>query len=190
MFAIADMRRTNMRKVIVSEFMTLDGVIEAPNKWSSPYWNDDIGQFKHGELFGVDALLLGRVTYEGFAAAWPGMTDEAGYADRMNSLPKHVISTTLEKAEWNNSRLIKENIAEEIARLKQEDAQDILVFGSGNLVQTLLQHKLVDQYNLLVYPIVVGEGQRLFPDGSTTALKLVETKPYSSGVVLLTYQSA
>lgn len=108
----------------------------------------------------------------------------------MNSLPKYVVSTTLEEAEWNNSRLIKTHIAEEIARLKQESGQDILVFGSGTLAQTLLQHNLIDQYNLLVYPVVLGSGKRLFGDGSNVALKLVETKMFSSGVVALTYQPA
>jgi dihydrofolate reductase len=179
-----------MRKVIVSEFTTLDGVIEAPNKWSFPYWNDEIAQFKHSELFAVDALLLGRVTYEGFASAWPGRTDEQGYADRMNSLPKYVVSTTLKTVDWNNSRLIKGNIAEEVARLKQESGQDVLVFGSGALAHTLLQSNLIDQYHLLVYPIVTGSGQRLFRDGGSAALKLVDTQTFSSGVVLLVYQSA
>src|SRR5215212_1813944 len=114
-----------MRKVVVTEFMTLDGVMEAPNLWSFPYWTDDISKIKFDELFASDAMLLGRVTYEGFAAAWPSMTDEAGFADRMNSLPKYVASTTLDDAEWNAS-LIKENVAEEVARLKQQPGQDIL----------------------------------------------------------------
>ena len=118
----------------------------------------------------------------------PLATDAAGYADRMNSLPKHVVSTTLEQAEWSNSRLIKANVAEEVARLKQAPGQDVLLFGSGTLAQTLLQDNLVDQYNLLVYPIVVGGGQRLFNDGDSAALKLVDTKTFSSGVVLLVYQ--
>lgn len=178
-----------MRKVIVSQFMSLDGVIESPDKWQFPYWNDETGQFKQDELFAVDGLLLGRVTYEGFAAAWPSMTDEAGYADRMNSLPKYVVSTTLDKAEWNNSTLIKANVAEEISKLKQQPGQDILVFGSGTLVQTLIQHDLVDQYNLLVYPIVLGSGQRLFNTADKQVkLKLTEIKNFS-GVVALFYQS-
>ena len=104
-----------MRKIVVAEFVTLDGVLEDPQNWSFPYWNDEIGKFKHDELFASDAQLLGRVTYEGFAAAWPSRTDEEGYADRLNSLPKYVVSTTLETAEWNNSHLVKENVAEEIS---------------------------------------------------------------------------
>lgn len=177
-----------MRKIIISEFVSLDGVMEEP-QWTTPYWNDEIAHFKRDELFSVDALLLGRVTYEGFAAAWPGQTDEAGYADRMNGMPKFVVSTTLDKLEWNNSNPISKNIADEIAKLKQQPGQDILVFGSDTLVQMLIQHDLVDQYNLLVYPVVLGKGRRLFGEGSATKLKLVETKPYSSGVILLCYQA-
>ena len=177
-----------MRRVIVSEFVTLDGVMEAPDQWQFPFWHDDMGQYKFDELFVSDALLLGRVTYQAFAAAWPSMTDEAGFADRMNSLPKFVVSTTLEAAEWNAS-LIKENVAEEVARLKQQPGQDILVFGSADLVHTLMQQGLVDEYRLMIHPVVVGSGKRLFRDGvDTTALRLVETKTFPSGVVVLTYQ--
>jgi dihydrofolate reductase len=180
----------NMRKVIVSEFVTLDGVIQDPQNWSFPYWNDEIGQFKFDELFAIDALLLGRVTYQGFAAAWPGRTDEQGYADRMNSLPKFVATTTVDKAEWNNSHLIKENVAEEVAKLKQQPGQDILIFGSGNLVEMLIQHNLIDQYHLLIYPVVLGSGQRLFEDETRAKLKLIDSHTYSSGVVGLIYQPA
>jgi dihydrofolate reductase len=176
--------------------VSLDGVMEGPGPidefklagWTMPYGNEKIGKFKLDELFASDALLLGRVTYQGFAAAWPSRTDEAGFADRMNSLPKFVVSTTLEKVEWNNSRLIKGNVAEEVSRLKQQPGQDILVAGSATLVQTLMQHDLVDEYRLLVYPVVLGSGKRLFRDGSNATLKLVGTKTFSSGVVLLRYQ--
>jgi dihydrofolate reductase len=177
-----------MRKVVVSMFMTLDGVIEAPHEWSFPFWTDEIGEFKHAELFASDALLLGRVTYQGFAAAWPSRTDEQGYADRINSLPKYVVSTTLEKPEWNNSTLIKANVAEAIAKLKQQPGQDIVIHGSNTLVRALMPHHLIDEYRLLVYPIVLGSGKRLFRDGSKATLKLVETKTFGSGVVLLRYQ--
>jgi dihydrofolate reductase len=177
-----------MRKIIVSEFVSLDGVMEEP-RWTTPYWNDEIAKFKHDELFSIGALLLGRVTYQGFAAAWPGRTDEQGYADRMNNLPKYVVSTTLKKAEWNNSNLVKGNIAEQVSKLKQQPGQDILVFGSGTLVQTLMQHDLIDQYNLLVYPVVLGSGKHLFGDGAAkTSLKLTGTKTFGSGVVALVYQ--
>ena len=179
-----------MRKVIVTEFLTLDGVMEAPNEWSFPYRSDEAGQFKYDELFASDALLLGRVTYEGFAAAWPSMTDEQGFADRMNGIAKYVVSTTLHKAEWNNSTIISGNVPDEIARLKALPGQDILVHGSAQLIQTLIAHNLVDAYRLLVYPLVRGGGKRLFADGTAASLQLVETKSFSSGVVALTYQPA
>ena len=175
-------------KIVVTQFITLDGVIEAPNEWSFPYWNDDIAKLKLDELMAADAHLLGRVTYEGFAAAWPDRTDEAGFADRMNNLPKYVVSTTLEKAEWNNSTILKTDVVAQIAELKKQPGGDMLVAGSATLVETLIAHDLVDEYHLLTYPIVVGKGKRLFKDGSHTKLKLIETKPYDSGVVLLRYQ--
>ncbi len=181
----------NMRKVIVSEYVTLDGVMEEPGTWSFQFWNDEAAKFKFDELFASDALLLGRVTYQGFAKAWPSMTDEQGFADRMNSLPKFVVSTTLKEVEWNNARLMKGNIAEEVSKLKQQPGQDILVSGSGELVHTLMQHDLIDEYRLMVHPVVLGSGKRLFRDGSdTTVLRLVDTKTFSSGVVVLTYQPA
>ena len=175
-------------KVIVTEFMTLDGVIEAPHEWSFPYWSDETGKFKLDELLATDAHLLGRVTYERFAAAWPSRTDEAGFADRMNSLPKYVVSTTLRKAEWNNSTIINENVAEEIAKLKKQPGGDILVAGSATLVRFLMENDLVDEYRLLTYPLVLGKGKRLFPDGMNASLKLTESRPMGSGVVLLRYQ--
>jgi dihydrofolate reductase len=180
-----------MRKVIVSEYVTLDGVMEAPNKWSFQFWSEESAKFKLDELFASDALLLGRVTYQGFAAAWPSMTDEAGFADRMNSLPKYVVSTTLETAEWNNSTLIKGNIAEEVSRLKQQPGQDILIAGSAQLINSLIEAGLIDEYRLMVHPIVVGGGKRLFKEGSARkALKLVESMTLGSGVVILIYQPA
>ena len=156
-----------MRKFIVTEFLTLDGVMEEP-AWTAPYWNDEIAKFKFDELFGSDTLLLGRVTYQGFAAAWPSRTDEQGFADRMNGLPKFVVSTTLEKVEWNNSRLIKENVAEEVSKLKQQPGQDILIAGSGTLIHTLMQHNLIDEYRLLVYPVVLGSGTLCLYNGLDT----------------------
>jgi dihydrofolate reductase len=179
-----------MRKLVVTEFLTLDGVMEAPHEWSFPYWNDEIGRIKQDEMFASDALLLGRVTYQGFAEAWPSRTDEAGFADRINSIPKYVVSSTLDKAEWNNSTVIKTNILDEIAKLKQQPGQDIYIHGSGTLVRTLMPHNLVDQYQLLVYPLVLGRGLRLFADESSAKLRLVETRSVGSGVVLLSYQPA
>ena len=170
----------------MSEFVALDGVAKEPGKWSFPFWNEEIGKFKFDELLSSDALL-GRVTYEGFAKASPSMTDEAGYGKRMNGFPKHVVSRTLEKLDWNNSHLIKGNIEKEVSKLKQQLGQSLLVFGSGQLVNALMQHDLIDEYRFLVYPIVLGSGKRLFSDTNKATLKLVETKTFSSGVVPLRY---
>ena len=173
-----------MKTIIVTTFVSLDGVAEAPEKWSLKYWNDEISKFKSDELFAVDALLLGRVTYEGFAASWPSRKGDA-YSDRMNSMPKFVVSTTLKDVHWNNSRLIGADAPAELAKLKQQ--QTLLVFGSMTLVETLTQHGLVDEYRLLVYPVILGTGKRLFKDGSSVTLKRGEVKPYGSDAVLLRY---
>jgi dihydrofolate reductase len=184
-----------MRRIIVSEFMSLDGVIEDPGGaegfehggWTFPYWSDEIGKVKWEELFASDAMLLGRVTYEGFAAAWPSRTDEQGFAERMNSLPKFVVSTTLAEAEWQNSTILKGDIAAEVAKLKDQPGGDILVAGSAQLVRTLAQNDLVDEYRLLVYPVVLGSGKRLFGDGKRSDLELHENRSFDSGVVLASY---
>jgi dihydrofolate reductase len=174
-----------MRKLVVTEFVSLDGVMEAPG-WTFPYWNDEIAAFKGEETTSSDALLLGRVTYEGFAAAWPQSEDEG--AAYFNGVRKYVVSTTLDSAEWNNSVLIKDNVVEEIKKLKQEEGTNITVHGSAILVQTLLQHDLVDSYRLLIYPVIVGQGKQLFAGGAPATLKLVATKAFSSGVVGLIYE--
>jgi len=176
-----------MRKVIVSEFLSLDGVMEEP-LWTFKFFDEEQAQYKLEELMTADALLLGRVTYEGFAAAWPDRKDAQGFADRMNTLPKYVVSTTLGEAEWNNSHVISENVVEEVARLKQQPGQNILVGGSGQLVQTLMQHDLVDEYRIMFFPVVVGRGKRLFKQGSTAMLKLTDAQTFVSGVTVLTYQ--
>src|SRR5215216_4998815 len=174
-----------MRKIVVTEFMALDGVMEDP-AWTFKYWNDETAKFKGEETLASDALLLGRVTYQGFAAAWPESKDEG--APYFNSVRKYVVSTTLDKAEWNNSTLIKDNIVQEIIKLKQQDGKDIVVHGSATLVQTLMQHDLVDRYRLLVYPVVVGKGKRLFKEGIPATLKLLRSQSFSSGVVALVYE--
>ena len=177
-----------MRRVVVTEFLTLDGIMEAP-AWSMQYWNDDIAKFKGAETSASDALLLGRVTYEGFAAAWPQSKDEG--AEYFNGVRKYVVSTTLSKAEWNNSILIKRNIVAEIAKLKQQEGKDITVHGSAGLVQTLVKNNLVDEYRFLVYPVVVGSGKRIFQEGVNATLNLVEARPVGSGgVVALIYHPA
>jgi len=181
------------RKVVVSEFVSLDGVMEDPS-WESPFRGEEQEKFKFDELAAADALLLGRKTYEGFAAAWPDMMEhyegprraELGeYAEMMNGYPKHVASTTLqEPLGWNNSTIIKGNIPEEVDKLKQQEGKDILVFGSADLMNTLMRHGLVDELRLMVFPIIVGKG--LFEDGRI--LKLVDSKTFGTGVVSLAYR--
>ena len=187
-----------MSRVVVSEFLSLDGVMEDPGGaegfehggWTRSYWDEGIGKLKFEELFSADALLLGRVTYQGFAAAWPSQSDEAGFADRMNGLPKYVATRTLQDLEWNNSHRIQGDVAEEVARLKQQPGKNILVFGSGQLARYLMQQGLIDEYRLLIYPVVLGSGKRLFADGSTASLRLTDTTPLPSGVLGVTYQPA
>ena len=180
-----------MRRVIASEIMALDGVMESPDKWHFPYFNVEMGEAIGAAMADSDAMLLGRVTYEEFAAFWPsqGERDVAGY---MNNTPKYVVSRTLEEPlEWQNSTLIKENVAEEVAKLKQQPGKDISITGSGTLVRSLLQDDLIDELRLMVHPIVVGSGKHLFEEGGDQkALKLVDSKTFSTGVLYLTYQPA
>ncbi|HEU4327513.1 MAG TPA: dihydrofolate reductase family protein [Roseiflexaceae bacterium] len=177
-----------MRKVIVSTYITLDGVIENP-MWTFPYWNDEIAQFQSADLFASDALLLGRETYEGFKEAWPARAGADAFADRINSLPKYVASRTLQTAEWN-ATVLQGDVPAAIAELKQQPGQNILKYGGGELLHTLLEHKLLDELHLLVYPVVVGSGARLVPQGSDLGLRLIDTKTFSTGVIALIYQPA
>ena len=172
--------------------VTLDGVMEAPDEWAFPFVNEELERWALDELLASDALLLGRVTYEGFAEFWPSATDEIGLADRMNGLSKYVVSTTLhEPLNWNNSTLIKGDVAEEVSALKQQPGQDILVLASADLVRTLMRHDLIDEYRLRLTPVIAGGGKRLFGvGGNTKSLKLVGTETFGSGVVVLTYQLA
>ncbi|MEP6984540.1 MAG: dihydrofolate reductase family protein [Chloroflexota bacterium] len=177
-----------MRKLVVTEFITLDGVIENPG-WSMGYWNDDIAKFKGEETSASDIMLLGRVTYDGFSQAWPNSKDEG--AAYFNAVRKYVVSNTLKTADWNNTTIISGDVVGEIKKIKQDGDQDILVHGSGALIQTLIQNDLVDRIRLLVYPVVLGKGQRLFADGTATTLKLVEARPIGSGgVTAVVYETA
>lgn len=189
-----------MARLIASEFVTLDGVIEAPgheehrsgrNAWALRGGSEEQQRFKIDELFAADAILLGRVTYQIFAAFWPTAPGDLGFADRMNGLPKYVVSRTLKTAEWNNTVVLHENVAEQVSKLKQEHDRDILIFGSADLVNSLMKHDLIDEYRLLVFPVVLGSGKRLFRDESDLShLRLVRTRTFSSGVVLLSYEPA
>ncbi len=178
-----------MRKVVLSEHMSLDGVMEEP-RWSMPYWTAATTKYKYDELFSSDALLLGRVTYEGFAAAWPSMKDEQGFADRMNGLPKYVATTTLTDLTWHNARALTGDVAAAVRALKEQEGENILIYGSAVLGQTLRQHGLIDEYRLMIHPIVLGSGKRLFQEGSDMSalkLKLIDTQSFDSGVIVLTY---
>ena len=187
-----------MGRIVVTEFMSLDGVVEAPGGgedfrhggWSFEIERGDEGdKFKLDETLASEALLLGRVTYEGFAAAWPSREGE--FADKFNSMPKYVVSSTLENPEWTNSTVLEGDVAEQVARLRQEHDGDVVVHGSPRLVQTLVEHDLVDELRLMVFPVVLGSGKRLF--GETTdkkRLQLVDSKVVGDGVAILVYQPA
>jgi dihydrofolate reductase len=179
-----------MRKIVAGLWLTLDGVMEAPEKWSFPYANDEVGQAIGAQFAASDAMLLGRRTYEEFAAVWPQRTSaEFGpVADAMNNTPKYVASTTLDKVEWQNSTLIKGNMVEELTKLKQQPGKNITISGSATLVRSLLRNDLLDELMLFVCPIIVGTGKRLFEGGDTQlALKLMDSKAFSTGVLSLAY---
>ncbi|GMA16897.1 dihydrofolate reductase [Deinococcus metallilatus] len=175
-----------MRKVIVTEFLTLDGVYEDSTPWQRGYESPEIGQFKREELFKSGGLLLGRVTYEGFAQYWPNATETGAFGERMNSLPKFVATTTLKDLSWNATAL-EGDVVEAVRTLKEGDGPYLLVYGSGTFVQTLLRHGLVDELRLMVYPLVLGSGKRLFSGGDRLPMKLASTRDLGSGVLLLTY---
>ena len=185
-------------RIVVTEFVSLDGVMEDPGGsenfgqggWSFKISRGDEGdKFKLDETFGSQALLLGRVTYEGFAEAWPSREGE--FADKFNSMPKYVVSSTLDQPEWNNSTVLKGDVMEEVGKLRQEQDGDIVVHGSARLVQTLIEHDLVDELRLMVYPVVLGSGKRLFGDTSDKKpLRLVDSKVVGDGVAILIYEPA
>jgi dihydrofolate reductase len=189
-------------RIVVSEYMTIDGVIQDPGGtgeydrggWTFEYNRGDEGdKFKLDELKAADAQLQGRITYDGMAAAWPTMKDDAGFADRMNGMPKYVVSTTIKDPEWENSTVISDNVPEEVAKLKDQYEGDILIYGSANLIATLLENDLVDEWRLMIYPEILGEGKKLFPEGviDRRKLKLTEDKPLGpDGIRLLTFERA
>jgi dihydrofolate reductase len=184
-----------MRKLINETYVSLDGVIAPLDFTAGFYGGEDRERYVRDTLFSADALLLGRATYEVFAAVWPKKTaaDDApgseGYIDRINSMPKYVASTTLhEPLAWKNSTLITGDIVQAVAALKRQPGQHLLMYGCGPLAYTLLQQGLMDEFHFWVYPVVAGSGTRLFGDGNAARLKLVDSKPFSSGVVVYTYQ--
>jgi dihydrofolate reductase len=187
------------RNVVVTQYVSLDGVIEDPvgmegsglGNWIGPFERGPKGdQFKHEELFASGALLLGRRTYDGFAAVWPSVKDEAGFADRINSLPKYVASHTMTKADWNNTKVLSDDVVDHVAALKEDGQGDILVYGSASLIHSLLPHGLIDEVRLMVYPTVLGRGKRWFPEGWKNQMRLCECTTFGSGIVLLRYATA
>ena len=189
-----------MGRIVVTEFVSLDGVMEAPGGgedfkhagWTFEIERGDEGdKFKLDETLSSEALLLGRKTYEGFAAAWPSRTDEVGFADKFNSMPKYVVSSTLENPEWNNTTVLKGDPVEEVSKLRQRPGGDIVVHGSAQLVQTLLEHDLVDELRLMIYPVVLGTGKRLFGETSDKKrLRLTDSKTVGDGITISIYEPA
>jgi len=175
-----------MRKLVESTFVTLDGVITDPQVWGSPYWDEEHNAYANKLLLAADALLLGRATYEVFAQAWPSRSGDET-ADRINSMPKFVASTTLREATWN-STILGGDVADEVRKLKQLPGENILKFGTGVLDRTLIQHNLIDEFHFWMFPVVAGSGGRLL-DGvvESTHLKLSTTTTFASGIVVLTY---
>jgi len=178
-----------MRKLKLALYVALDGVVENP-AWTGPFWDDELATLQADYLFSSDALVLGRVTYQGFAGAWPTMTDTGDFGVKMNTMPKFVASRTLQSAEWN-ATILAGDAAQAVAQLKDQPGQDLLIYGSGTLVDDLTRHGLIDEYRLMLHPVVVGTGARLFnPPLPQLTLRLAETRTTSTGVVVLTYTRA
>jgi dihydrofolate reductase len=185
-----------MARIVVSEFVSLDGVMEDPGGaegyrhagWTFQFDRGEGDKFKLDEALAADALLLGRVTYEGFAAAWPSMEGE--FADKFNSMPKYVVSSTLDKAEWNNSTILRGDVVEEVSKLRAASGGNIVVHGSRRLAQTLIEHDLIDELRLMVFPVVLGTGKRLFGDTSDKKrLRLADSKVVGDGIAILIYEA-
>jgi dihydrofolate reductase len=185
-----------MRKIVAAEFITLDGVYEAPGSedttipekrgWSMPFMSDDVGQVIFESMQNSDAMLLGRRTYADLAAFWSAVPADDPIGQFMNNQPKYVVSTTLDRADWKNSTLIQANVIEELTKLKQQPGKNIAIVGSGTLVQSLLEADLVDEFELMLCPVVLGVGKRLFKEGtSTRTMRVLEVKSFDSGMTFL-----
>jgi dihydrofolate reductase len=192
------LEESGLRRIVAVEYLSLDGVTEDPGPageyehrgWTVPYWNDEIAKWQTDQLFASDALLLGRVTYEEFVASWPLRSGDP-FTDKMNSLPKYLASTTLqEPLEWKTT-LLEGDVVAAVGKLKEQPGEDILIYGSGALVNTLMPHKLIDEYRLMIYPLVLGTGKRFFRDGGDkTVLTLKRSEAASSGVTMLVCEPA
>jgi dihydrofolate reductase len=180
-----------MRKLTSAFFISLDGVVESPDKWHFPYFNDEMGAAIGAAMADADAMLLGRVNYQDWASYWPNQPNDDEFAGFLNNVSKYVVSTTLDEATWNNSTLIKDDVAAEITRLKEQPGKKITMSGSGTLVRWLLENDLLDELHLMVHPVVVGTGKRLFGEGGAQkSLKLISATTFSTGVVYLIYERA
>ncbi len=182
-----------MRKLVVSEWLTLDGIFDADSmeQWFMPFDSEQRQEYIINMMADCGGIIFGRTTYEELGSYWaPLKNNENGVADYMNNLAKYVVSSTLEKADWNNTTILKENIAEEITKLKQQQGKDIILLGSATLVQSLMEANLIDEYRLLVQPIIIGSGKRFFKDGmNTKGMELINTQKLDKGVILLSYQN-
>ncbi len=182
-----------MRKVVATEMVSVDGVMESPERWAFRFHDEEMAEVQGAGMAGADAMLMGRVTYQEFASYWPNQDGaDQPYTDYLNNTPKYVVSTTLrEPLEWQNSILIRDNVAQEVADLKQQPGKDIGIVGAGTLVRSLLREGLIDELNLMIHPLVVGGGKRLFEDGGDWMdLRLVRSSSFATGVVHLVYAPA
>ena len=178
-----------MRRVVWAEYVSVDGVVDEP-VWTGPFWNEEIATLQKEQLFRSDALLLGRITYEAFAASWPTMSDPDGFADRMNQVPKYVASRSLKAASWN-ATVLQGDVADAVSRLRREAGRDILMYGSATLAHSLIERDLIDEFRLMIHPIVVGHGRHLFERGaSNKTLKLRSTTTTATGIVIAVYEPA
>ncbi|MEW2358412.1 dihydrofolate reductase family protein [Spirillospora sp. NPDC029432] len=181
-----------MRKIINSTYISLDGVIENPHMWTMEYFDGEAQAYARELLFSCDALIAGRVTYEGFAQAWPSMEEQTGdYGVRMNSITHYAVSTTLEKGEWNNTVIIKENVADEVRKIKQQEGQDIVQYGFGQVSRTLVENGLLDEVRLWIHPVMVGTGDAadlITAEGFSSKFELADTTTFGSGVIVATYR--
>jgi dihydrofolate reductase len=180
-----------VRNVIVSTYMTMDGRVDEVQDWVVPYNDDWVAKYHTDLLMNCDGLLLGRKTYELFAAIWPSRAGQLPYVDKLNSMAKYVASTTLRDLEWENSHLIEGDVAEGVAKLKQQPGQDLLMYGCHDLMHTLLEHDLIDEYRILLHPVLLGRGRSFLKDGAERVkLDLVDATVIPAGVAILTYQPA
>ena len=178
-------------RLVATEYLSLDGVFEEPGQWSFPYFDEQAAQFKFDELNASDAQLLGRITYEGFAQAWPTMEGTGDFGVKMNTMPKYVVTSTLKELTWSGSHRIDADVEGAVKKLKEQPGGDLLLAGSGQLFRALSKAGLIDLYRFMVHPLIVGEGKRLFTDDAQKReLKLVDTKTFSKGIVVLEYEPA